>query len=227
MTALNHALNHNHSSNGSRPRVAVVGAGIVGLAHAWAAARRGWDVVLLERRKLTSWTTWHAAGLVGQLRGSRNMTRLAKYSADLYARLEEETGVATGLRRCGSLSLALRLGGLTPLGRLLRIVPRPLAEHPAWLTAISPVASVLVRGVSTAGSAGHGRREYYGVRAIRSILGVTASLDGADLGALGPLSPPVRFGFSSAPATPAIVDVTTTITLPRTPGAARERGSAS
>ncbi|MCJ1686442.1 hypothetical protein [Rathayibacter sp. VKM Ac-2927] len=127
----------------------------------------------------------------------------------------------------GPLSLALRLGGLTPLGRLLRIVPRPLAEHPAWLTAISPVASVLVRGVSTAGSAGQGRREYYGVRAIRSILGVTASLDGADLGALGPLSPPVRFGFSSAPATPAIVDVTTTITLPRTPGAARERGSAS
>ncbi|NRG40607.1 hypothetical protein HRK28_06695 [Rathayibacter sp. VKM Ac-2835] len=127
----------------------------------------------------------------------------------------------------GSLVLSLRLGGLTPLGRLLRIVPRPLAEHPAWLTAISPVASVLVRGVSTAGSAGHGRREYYGVRAIRSILGVTASLDGEDLGALGPLSPPVRFGFSSAPATPAIVDVTTTITLPRATAAAQERGSAS
>ncbi|MDY0914329.1 hypothetical protein [Rathayibacter festucae] len=136
--------------------------------------------------------------------------------------------VAGGIEAtAGPLSLALRLGGLTPLGRLLRIVPRPLAEHPAWLTAISPVASVLVRGVSTAGSAGHGKREYYGVRAIRSILGVTASLDGAGLGALGPLSPPVRFGFSSAPATPAIVDVTTTITLPRTPGAARERGSAS
>ncbi|AZZ53957.1 hypothetical protein [Rathayibacter festucae] len=136
--------------------------------------------------------------------------------------------VAGGIEAtAGPLSLALRLGGLTRLGRLLRVVPRPLAEHPAWLTAISPVASVLVRGVSTAGSAGHGKREYYGVRAIRSILGVTASLDGADLGALGPLSPPARFGFSSAPATPAIVDVTTTITLPRTPGAARERGSAS
>ena len=136
--------------------------------------------------------------------------------------------VAGGLdATAGPLSIALRLGGLTPLGRLLRVVPRPLAEHPAWLTAISPVASLLVRGVSTAGSAGHGRREYYGVRAIRSILGVSASLDNADLGALGPLSPPVRFGFSSAPAAPAIVDVTTTITLPRTPGAARERGSAS
>ncbi|QHC60003.1 hypothetical protein [Rathayibacter sp. VKM Ac-2760] len=127
----------------------------------------------------------------------------------------------------GPLELSLRLGGLTPLGRLLRIVPRPLAEDPAWLTAISPVASVLVRGVSTAGSAGHGKREYYGVRAIRRVLGVTASLAGEDLGALRPLSPPVRFGFSSAPAAPAIVDVTTTITLPRATAAAQERGSAS
>ena len=67
--------------------------------------------------------------------------------------------------------------------------------------------------------------------AIRSILGVTASLDGADLGALGPLSPPVRFGFSSAPATPAIVDVTTTIVLPRggetAPRRDEEKGAAS
>ncbi|KZX20914.1 hypothetical protein [Rathayibacter tanaceti] len=115
----------------------------------------------------------------------------------------------------GPLEVSLRLGGLTPLGRLLRVVPRPVAEHPGWLTAISPVASVLVRGVSTAGSAGNGRREYYGVRAIRGVLGVDASLDGAGLGSLRPLSPPVRFGFSSAPATPAIVDVTTTIALPR------------
>jgi glycine/D-amino acid oxidase-like deaminating enzyme len=49
--------------------------------------------------KLTSGTTWHAAGLIGQLRGSQNMTRLAKYSADLYVKLEAETGVATGMRR--------------------------------------------------------------------------------------------------------------------------------
>ncbi|QHC67789.1 hypothetical protein GSU68_15245 [Rathayibacter sp. VKM Ac-2759] len=130
----------------------------------------------------------------------------------------------------GPLAVTLRLGGLTPLGRLLRVVPRALAEHPAWLTAISPVASLLVRGVRTAGSAGNGRREYYGVRAIRRVLAVDAALDGGGLGPLGPLSPPVRFGFSSAPATPAIVDVTTTIVLPRgtaAPAATRERGSAS
>lgn len=91
----------------TQARAVVIGGGVSGCSAAYHLARLGWDVVLLERRKLTSGTTWHAAGLVGQLRGSRNMTRLAKYSADLYARLEEETGVATGLRRCGSLSVAL------------------------------------------------------------------------------------------------------------------------
>ncbi|PPI20384.1 hypothetical protein [Rathayibacter sp. AY1B5] len=140
--------------------------------------------------------------------------------------------IAGGLSvSAGPLAVRLELGGLTPLGRLLRIVPRPLAEHPAWLTAISPVASLLVRGVSTAGSAGHGRREYYGVRAIRRVEGVHAVLAEEDLGPLRPLSPPVRFGFSSAPAAPAIVDVTTTIALPREGTTAlrrdRERGAAS
>lgn len=63
--------------------------------------------MLLERKQLTSGTTWHAAGLIGQLRASSDMTRLAKYTADLYVRLEEETGVATGMRQCGSVSVAL------------------------------------------------------------------------------------------------------------------------
>ena len=68
----------------------------------------GWtDVVLLERKQLTSGTTWHAAGLIGQLRGSANMTRLAKYSADLYVKLAAETGVETGMRQVGSISVAL------------------------------------------------------------------------------------------------------------------------
>ena len=67
----------------------------------------GWsDVVLLERRELTSGTTWHAAGLVGQLRATMNMTKLARYTGELYAGLEAETGQATGYRRCGSISLA-------------------------------------------------------------------------------------------------------------------------
>ena len=89
-------------------RVVVIGGGISGCSVAYHLARLGWrDVVLLERKQLTSGTTWHAAGLVGQLRATRNMTRLAKYSADLYIRLEAETGIATGMRQNGSITLAL------------------------------------------------------------------------------------------------------------------------
>ena len=66
-------------------RVVIIGGGISGCSVAYHLAKLGWtDVVLLERKQLTSGTTWHAAGLVGQLRATRNMTRLAKYSADLY-----------------------------------------------------------------------------------------------------------------------------------------------
>jgi 4-methylaminobutanoate oxidase (formaldehyde-forming) len=86
----------------------IIGGGVSGCSVAYHLAKLGWtDIVLLERRKLTSGTTWHAAGLIGQLRASQNMTRLAKYSADLYVKLEAETGVATGMRQVGSISVAL------------------------------------------------------------------------------------------------------------------------
>ncbi len=89
-------------------RVVIIGGGISGCSVAYHLARLGWtDVVVLERKKLTSGTTWHAAGLVGQLRASQNMTRLAKYSADLYTQLEAETGLATGFRQVGSITTAL------------------------------------------------------------------------------------------------------------------------
>ena len=89
-------------------RVVIIGGGVVGCSVAYHLAELGWrDVVLLERRKLTSGTTWHAAGLIGQLRATANMTRLARYSAELYGRLESETGVATGFRQTGSISAAL------------------------------------------------------------------------------------------------------------------------
>ncbi|MCB1361783.1 MAG: FAD-binding oxidoreductase, partial [Rhodobacteraceae bacterium] len=89
-------------------RVVIIGGGISGCSVAYHLARAGWtDIVLLERKQLTCGTTWHAAGLIGQLRGSLNMTRLAKYSADLYVRLEAETGIATGMRQNGSISVAL------------------------------------------------------------------------------------------------------------------------
>ena len=86
----------------------IIGGGVSGCSLAYHLSKLGWrDVILLERKKLTCGTTWHAAGLIGQLRANLNMTRLAKYSADLYAKLEEETGVATGMRQSGSLTIAL------------------------------------------------------------------------------------------------------------------------
>ena len=88
-------------------RVVVVGGGIVGCSVAYHLALMGWtDVVLLEQGQLTSGTTWHAAGLVGQMRANRSMTRMSTYGIDLYARLEQETGLATGWRPCGSVTVA-------------------------------------------------------------------------------------------------------------------------
>ena len=88
-------------------QVVIVGGGVVGCSVAYHLAELGWtDVVLLERKSLTCGTTWHAAGLVGQLRATHNLTRLAQYTTDLYATLEEVTGQATGFRQNGSLSLA-------------------------------------------------------------------------------------------------------------------------
>ena len=90
-----------------RASVIVIGGGVIGCSVAYHLARAGVsDVTLLERRQLTSGTTWHAAGLVGQLRTSINMTELARYTSELYRRLEAETGQATGYRRCGSISIA-------------------------------------------------------------------------------------------------------------------------
>lgn len=92
----------------TKARAVIIGGGVSGCSVAYHLAKLGWtDIVLLERKQLTCGTTWHAAGLVGQLRGSRNMTRLAKYSADLYVKLEEETGVGTGMRQVGSITVAL------------------------------------------------------------------------------------------------------------------------
>ena len=89
-----------------RAGVIVIGGGVIGCSVAYHLARSGEsDVVLLERRRITSGTTWHAAGLLGQLRQSVTMTNLARYTSELYARLEQETGQATGYRRCGSLSV--------------------------------------------------------------------------------------------------------------------------
>jgi glycine cleavage system aminomethyltransferase T/glycine/D-amino acid oxidase-like deaminating enzyme len=87
--------------------VVIIGGGIAGCSIAYHLTKIGvTDVVLLERRQLTCGTTWHAAGLVGQLRATRNLTELAKYTADLYRSLEAETGHATGFKQNGSVSVA-------------------------------------------------------------------------------------------------------------------------
>jgi len=99
-------------------RVVIIGGGVVGCSVAYHLAHLGWtDVVLLERKKLTSGTTWHAAGLIAQLRATMNMTKLAKYTQELYFRLEAETGLSTGFRRTGSVSVALTSDRMEELAR--------------------------------------------------------------------------------------------------------------
>jgi 4-methylaminobutanoate oxidase (formaldehyde-forming) len=98
--------------------VVIIGGGIVGCSVAYHLAKRGCsDVLLLERRKLTCGTTWHAAGLVGQLRATQNLTRLAQYTTGLYAGLERETGQATGFRQVGSIAVAASEARLEELKR--------------------------------------------------------------------------------------------------------------
>ena len=90
-----------------RVSVVIVGGGIVGCSLAYHLTLKGVsDVIVLEQHELTAGTTWHAAGLVGQLRATQNLTQLAQYTTQLFATLEEETGSATGFRRCGSVSVA-------------------------------------------------------------------------------------------------------------------------
>ncbi len=102
----------------NRARVVIVGGGIVGCSLAYHLTLRGCtDVVLLERKQLTCGTTWHAAGLVGQLRATYNLTRLAQYTANLYASLERETGQATGFRQTGSVAVATHAARMEELLR--------------------------------------------------------------------------------------------------------------
>ncbi|MEQ3708272.1 MAG: FAD-dependent oxidoreductase [Tateyamaria sp.] len=102
----------------SHARVVIIGGGVIGCSVAYHLTKLGWkDVVLLERKQLTSGTTWHAAGLIAQLRATANMTKLAKYSQELYGNLEAETGVATGFKRVGSITAALTEERLEELHR--------------------------------------------------------------------------------------------------------------
>jgi len=119
--------------------------------------------------------------------------------------------------RAPSLSLDLAVGGRTPVGQLLRAVPTRVAESPAWCTLTDPVARLALRGVRTRGTAGNGRREWYGATDARAVVTLTGSFDGHDLGLLAPVEPPCRFGFSSTPRRPSVTEVVTTVEAPSPP----------
>ena len=140
----------------------------------------------------------------------------------------EPISVATDARRWSvaapSLTLDLTVGGRMPLGRLLRLVPGRVAASPAWATVVDPVARVALRGVRTRGSALAGRREYYGATDLHAVTSVEGTFDGESLGALAPVDPPCRFGFSSTPRRPAVTTVVTTVVTPD-PSGCREVGT--
>jgi 4-methylaminobutanoate oxidase (formaldehyde-forming) len=102
----------------ARAQVVIIGGGVIGTSVAYHLTRRGLtDVLLLEQGQLSCGTTWHAAGLVGQLRASESGTRLVQYSTRLYDQLEAETGLGTGFRRCGGVTVARTADRLMALRR--------------------------------------------------------------------------------------------------------------
>jgi heterotetrameric sarcosine oxidase gamma subunit len=120
----------------SAARVVIVGGGIAGCSVAYHLAKLGWsDVVLLERGTLTCGTSWHAAGLVMQLRTTHTMTEICRYGAELYARLEAETGQATGFKQVGSIPVArtqdrfIEIKRLASLGRYFGIEAEILSPN--------------------------------------------------------------------------------------------------
>ncbi len=124
----------------------------------------------------------------------------------------------------GPLRLEFTTGRRTVLGLLLRAVPAPLGRLPAWAALLDGPARLLP-GVRTRGSAGGGRREWYGAHDLRRITAARATWRDRELGALAPVEPPVAFGFGSTPRRPALVRVTTTVETARSrPGGVRETG---
>ncbi|MFF5436390.1 hypothetical protein [Streptomyces achromogenes] len=125
-------------------------------------------------------------------------------------------GVADGVWTvtAGPLRLRFVTGRRRPAGLLLRAVPGALARRPAWSALTDGPARLLLPGVRTRGSAGSGRREWYGARDLLAVRALAASFAGTDLGTLAPVDPPVRFGFGSAPRRPSLTRITTTVRLP-------------
>lgn len=112
------------------------------------------------------------------------------------------------------LSVRLGIGRRTLLGALLWPIPRAVSESPAMTVLTDPIARIVLRGVRTRGTAGGGRREYYGAHDVRAIVSLAGTWRGQDLGALAPVDPAPDFGFSSTPRRPSLTDVTSIIDRP-------------
>lgn len=131
----------------TQARVVIIGGGVIGCSIAYHLTKLGWrDVVLLERKQLTSGTTWHAAGLLTTLRDTETQTRLAKYTLELYRKLAAETGQATGLIDCGSIQLAMTAAKAEEMRRGFNIAKSFGVEAhevtPAEVKAMWPLADV-------------------------------------------------------------------------------------
>lgn len=109
------------------------------------------------------------------------------------------------------LDVRLRVGRRTPLGVLLRLVPRPLATSTWWARLTDPVARVVLRGVRTRGTAGGGRTETYGAVDLHRVTDLAGAWRGSDLGVLAPVAPEPGFGFGSTPERPAVTTLVTTV----------------
>ncbi|MFJ6700603.1 hypothetical protein ACIQM4_31785 [Streptomyces sp. NPDC091272] len=127
----------------------------------------------------------------------------------VHVRVEGDTWTVAA----GELDLRFTVGRRGPLGLLLRAVPGALARRPAWIALIDRPARLFLDGVRTRGSAGGGRREWYGAQDLRPVVALSAAYGADDLGTGAPVEPLVRFGFGSVPRRPGLTRVTTTVEL--------------
>ncbi|MCV2868410.1 FAD-dependent oxidoreductase [Defluviimonas sp. WL0002] len=132
------------------PETLIIGGGAIGLSLAYHLTCLGQQgVVLLERNQLTSGTSWHAAGIVGPLRATPNLTRLAMYAGELFPRLEQETGLSTGYRRTGGFWLAREEARMDELSRIAA-----LGRHFGLTPTVVPGVDLRVPGLDTTGIVG-------------------------------------------------------------------------
>jgi hypothetical protein len=132
----------------------------------------------------------------------------------LIAPVSVEEGADFRAVTAAGLSLRLRIGPRAGLGKLLRLQPRFLVGSPAWASLLDPIAKRALPGVRTRGSAGGGRREFYGASDLLPVIELEGRWRGTDLGALAPVDPPVTFGFGSVPRRPSLTRLVTTVIDP-------------